>query len=246
MFVAASTRCFAETDFWETLPQIVDLQFDRVEFWFDEGGSLKPSVVMADPEGFAARVREETRLTPVAFSLAHDIPDADFAGMCKTAKLLRVTQLIVPSSPLGTPFNSEIDRLRHLNRVASMDGVRVAIKTQAGRLSEDAHTAVELCQAVKGLGISYDPSYFLTAKDPDKHLDLVIPHTQHVQLRDSTPGNVQVQVGLGEMDYARIIAVLARSRYERALSVELLPELIPMNERPLEMRKLRMLLDSLL
>jgi hypothetical protein len=48
------------------------------------------------------------------------------------------------------------------------------------------------------------------------------------------------------VDYARLVGVLARFKYDRALSVELLPHLIPDNERPLEMRKLRMLLDSLL
>ena len=59
MFVAASTRCFAELDFWEALRQITDLEFDKVEFWLDENGSLKPSVVAADPDDFVAQLRDQ-------------------------------------------------------------------------------------------------------------------------------------------------------------------------------------------
>ncbi|WP_437206996.1 sugar phosphate isomerase/epimerase family protein [Planctomicrobium sp. SH664] len=246
MFVAASTRCFAELDFWEALNQIIDLEFDKVELWIDENGALKPEEILTNPDDFTARIREQTRLSPVAFTLAHDLDRASFQGLCRVAKSLRITQIVLPSSPLGTPFNSEIDRLRDLVKFALTDGIRVAIKTQAGRLSGDPHTAVELCQAVEKLGLAFDPSYFLDEKTVDAILDLVSPYTLHVHLRDSTREQLQVQVGLGEVDYSKLITQLERRRYTRALSVEILPELMPLDQRPLELRKLRMLIDSLL
>ena len=246
MFVAASTRCFAELDFWEALRQITDLEFDKVEFWLDENGSLKPSVVAADPDDFVAQLRDQSRLSPIAFTLAHDVDEDIFRGLCRVAKTLRVTQVVVPSSPLGTPFNLEIDRLRNLVQIASKDGIRIGIKTQAGRLSGDAHTAVELCQAVDKLGIAFDPSYFLAEKDAEGIVDLAVPRTLHVHLRDSTPEQLQVQVGLGDVDYSRLISQLEREGYRRALSIEILPELMEPTQRPLELRKLRMLIDSLL
>jgi sugar phosphate isomerase/epimerase len=55
-----------------------------------------------------------------------------------------------------------------------------------------------------------------------------------------------VQVGLGELDYTRLINQLKRQGYTRALSVDILPFPENANERPLELRKLRMLLDTLL
>lgn len=246
VFVSASTRCFAELDFWQALDQIRDLEFDRVEIWMDESGALKPSQLAADPDEFLRRLREQTRLSPIAFSFAHDIDEATFKSICKVAKALRVTQFIVPSSPLGTPFNLEIDRLKSLVAIASADGIRVAIKTQAGHLSGDAYTAVELCQAVDKLGISFDPSYFLDPKSADNVMQMVAPHTLHVHLRDSTAQQVQVQVGLGEIDYSTLIEHLERFHYARALSIEILPEHMELQQRPLELRKLRMLLESLL
>jgi sugar phosphate isomerase/epimerase len=53
-------------------------------------------------------------------------------------------------------------------------------------------------------------------------------------------------VGLGEVDYSRIIAQLRRYDYTRALSVEILPSLLNGQDRALEMRKIRMLLETLL
>lgn len=246
MFVAASTRCFAEMDFWGALRQIADLEFDKVEIWLDENGALKPSDVAGETDDFLRQLREQTRLSPIAFSLAHDVDSETFQGLCRVAKSLRVTQIVVPSSPLGTPFNLEIDRLRELVQTASADGIRVGIKTQAGRLTGDAHTAVELCQAVDRLGLAFDPSYFLSEKDAETVVDMAAAHTLHVHLRDSTAEQLQVQVGLGDVDYSRLISQLERRQYRRALSIELIPELIEIDQRPLELRKLRMLVESLL
>jgi hypothetical protein len=65
-------------------------------------------------------------------------------------------------------------------------------------------------------------------------------------LRDTTPEEVQVPVGLGEVDYNRLITKLQREKHDPVLSVELLPEHTPHDTRQLEMRKLRMLLETLL
>ena len=232
-------------DFWQALNQISDLEFDKVEFWLDESGALKPSEILANQDEFLTRIRDQTRLSPVALALAHEIPAEEFAALCRVSKSLQVTQIVVPSAPLGTPFNSEIDRLKDLASTAATEGIRVALKTERGRLSEDAHTAVELCRAAKGLGIAFDPSYFL-GDAAEETLDLIAPHTLHVHLRDSTPQQLQVQVGLGEIDYSRVITQLARENYDRALSIEILPELMELEQRKLELRKLRMLIDSLL
>ena len=245
MFVSASTRCFAEMDFWQSLRQIADLEFDKVEFWLDEEGALKPSVILNEPEEFQAQLRDLTRLSTIGFSLAQDLDAQAFSNLCKLCKNLRITQITVPSAVIGTPFNSEIDRLKELCKIAAVEGVRVSIKTESGRLSADPHTAVELCQATKGLGISFDPSYFVGPQF-EEIMDLVAPHTFHVHLRDSTEKEIQVQVGLGEVDYNTIISQLQRCHYDRALSVEIYPDQMDSEQRALELRKLRMLLDSLL
>jgi sugar phosphate isomerase/epimerase len=248
MFVAASTRCFSDKGFAEACHLITDLEFDKLELWFDENSQhLRPSEVVKNLEGFFAQYREATRLTPVAFALEHDVPAAVLHDLCKLAKLMRVAQITVPASSLGTPFNEEIDRLRTFVRLANEETIRLSIKTKNGTLTEDPRTAVELCQSVRGLGLTLDPSYYLCGPHSSRDIDSLIPHVFHVQLRDSTTRQLQVQVGLGELDYTRLISQLRKDNFDRILSVELLPELYDAEiNRLLEMRKLRMLLETLL
>lgn len=247
MYVSASSRCLADRTFFEACPFISDLEFDRIEIWFDEGGKhLDVAAVAEDPDAFAAKLRETSRLTPVAFFLGCDISPETLSGLTEAAKLLRVAQITVPASPLGTPFNTEVDRLRSFVTVGGADGIRVSIKTEQGTLSEDPHTAVELCQAVRGLGLTLDPSHYLCGPRAGQSFDQVYPHVYHVHLRDTTPKELQVPVGLGEVDYSRLIAQLERENYRLALSVDMDTSNMTEDERALEMRKLRMLLDSLL
>ena len=247
MFVAASTNCFGDASFREACQCLSDLEYDKIELWFDERSEhLKPSEVATDPEAFVLRYREITRLTPIAVCLEHDIDLPVFFGISKLAKLLRVTQITIPASPLGTPFNAEIDRLREFLRIANADGIRLSIKTKTGHLTEDPHTAVELCQAVRGIGLTLDPSYYVCGPNREASYDQVFPYVYHLHLRDTTADNLQVQIGLGQIDYTRLITLLQRENYNRALSVELYPEMILREDRPLELRKLRMLLETLL
>jgi len=247
VFVAASSRCFAEKPFFEACQLITDLEYDKIEIWVNsEGEHLNPEQAAANPERFVSQYRENTRLTPIAITLESDVEAKTLAGLSKLAKMMRIAQVTVPASPLGTPFNTEIDRLREFVQITGHDGVRVSIKTKTGDLSEDPRTAVELCQAVPGLGITLDPSYYICGPCRGQSYDPVFPYVHHVQLRDTTPQQVQVPTGLGEVDYARLISQLEKQNYNLGLSVELLPEHIDPADRPLEMRKLKMLLDTLL
>lgn len=248
VYVAASTHCFSDRSFDEACSLIDDLEYDKVEIWVEGEGSnhLQPAEVAEDPDRFAVRFRELTRLTPIAITLHADVSPEVQAGISKAAKLLRVTQITVPASPLGTPFNTEIDRLREFVALTNQDGNRLSIKTEKGMLTEDPHTAVELCQNVPGLGLTLDISHYICGPKASESIDQIYPYVYHVHLRDTSAQEFQVPVGLGEIDYSRIINQLRREDYRLALSVELIPELGDEETRPLEMRKLRMLLESLL
>jgi sugar phosphate isomerase/epimerase len=247
VFVSASTRCFSDKSLAEACFLLDDLEYDKVELWMDEAnGHLKPSELVKDPDGFCIRYREATRLAPVAFCLDSDVEPDAFKMICRAAKQLKVAQITLPASRLGTPFNSEIDRLRELLKVAAQDGILVSIKTKTGHLTEDPHTAIELCQAAPGVGVTLDPSYYICGPHRGGNHDQVFPYVYHVHLRDTNPDALQVPIGLGQIDYSRIISQLERVKYARALSVEILPELVEPAARLIELRKMRLLLESLL
>lgn len=247
MFIAATTGCFSDMEFRQACKQITDLEYDRIELTLsEESGDFSPQRIAADPESAVIRSREVNRLSICALNIVSDIDMSLFPGLFKFSKLLKVAQVTMPSLELGAPFNDETDRLKKLVTLATQEGVRLSLKTQIGRLTEDPHTAVELCRAVKGLGLTLDPSHFACGPYRGQNYDMVFEYTSHVHIRDSTPDKLQIPVGLGEIDYNRIITQLKACNYNRAFSVDLIPSLTDKDSRDLEMRRLRMLLESLL
>lgn len=223
---------------------LTDLGFDQLELCVEREGQLPLERLVAKPEEFANSYRESTRLTPVAITLMCDVDIDEFAAVCKTAKAMRVATVVVSAASNGTPFNEEIDRLRDMTRIASETSVRVAVRTERDRMADEPQAAVELCKHVTGLGLSYDPSHYVVAGHPDS--DDIYPHVFHVQLRDSTPSDIQVPLGLGELDYAKVVSSLEKVDYRQALSVDLIPGGFEGETRLLELRKTRRLIDTLL
>lgn len=251
MFVAASTDCFAHLPLEEALSRLVDLEFTSVDIGLREnGGQLKPSQVRANLEHAIHVCRDTHRMTPAALFVdiaGEGAPYYDqFTACCKLAKALKVVSITVPASELGSPFNGEVERLRELVRIASLEGVVVGLKTELGRISQDPATAVVLCDHVKGLTITLDPSPFVIGPHGGASYDNVMKHVGHVVLRDTSKKKFQVRVGQGEIEYTRLVTQLAKVNYNRALSVCIQEDPESDIDHLGEMRKLRLLLESLL
>ncbi len=250
MQIAASTRSLWDMPFGEACKQLQHLGFDKAEIWINENfDHLKVTELAASIDSAAAKFREASRLSPVAIFLDEEIEaetEEHFDAVVSFASQLRVAQITIRASPLGTPFNSEIDRLRLRNQKCMAEGIRLSIETRSGLLTEDPHTAIELCQSVKGLGITLDPSYYVCNLKGEVDFEVVYPKVSHCHLRDTSHTELQVPCGLGEVDYNRIIASLRQEDFNRTLSVDLLPHTMQGEERLLEMRKIRLLLESLL
>jgi len=249
VFVAASTACFPDLSLDDALARMVDLEYTRVELALSEQNrELKPSQIAERFDDAVTRCRQLHRLTPVAFSLdiagEGDEYYRQFAACCRLAKAVKVVSVVVPGAELGTPFNAEVERLRDLVALATTEGVVVALKTEAGRVTQDPDTIVVLCDNVKGLGVTLDPSHFVYNKPNPVSYDQLLKYVCHVQLRDTSTAQFQVRVGQGSIEYGRIIAQLAQVGYDRALSVVIEP--MPDVDHAAELRKLRLLLDSLL
>jgi len=248
VFVAASSRCFSNLPLDRALRQLVDLEYSYVELMVHErDGHLKPSEVASQPEEAVSLCRETHRLTPTALSVETDAPEAEayrqFAACCKLAKAIKVVTLTVRCAELGTPFNAEVERLRELVSIASLDGCRVGLLTEVGRMTEDPDTAVVLCDNVKGLGITLDPSHYLCHPRGPVAFEQLMKYVYHVRLRDTSPQEFQVRVGQGDIDYSRLINQLNKARYDRALCVDVMP--LPGVDQLAELRKIRLLLETL-
>ncbi|OHB78257.1 MAG: xylose isomerase [Planctomycetes bacterium RBG_16_64_10] len=249
MFVAAASESFPHLSFHEMLDRLVDLEYGALDLAVHEsGGHLRPSEVHADLSRAVHLCRATQRITPCALSVDIHAEGDDyyhqFASCCKLAKAVKIVTVTVPASELGTPFNAEIERLRSLVGIASLEGVLVGVKIQTGRVTQDPDTTVVMCKNVKGLGVTLDPSHLIFGPHQGGSYEQIMNYVYHVHLRDTTKQQFQVRVGQGEVEYSRLIGQLARVKYDRALSVNMPP--MPGIEHSGEMRKMRLLLESLL
>jgi sugar phosphate isomerase/epimerase len=249
VFVCASTECFPGLSLPDACGRLVDLEYSAVEVAIQEqGGVMTPAEVHADLEGAYERVRQTHRLAIAAFrvEIAGDgkLAYEQFESCCKLAKACKVVTIVVPSAELGTPFNAEIERLQELVRIAALESAVVALQTQAGCMTQDPDTAAVLCKHVKGLGITLDPSHFIFGPHQGRPYDKVMPHVQHVHLRDTRKDKFHVQVGQGEIEYSKLVVSLQRVQYHRALCVHIPP--LDNVDHTGELRKMRLLLDSFL
>ena len=249
MIVAASTDCYPELSLAEALRKLTDLEYTNVEIAIREQGvQFKPSEITTDLQAAIDICRNTRRLNVIAFTAEIEAEGDEyyeqFTAICKMAKASKVVSITVPSAELGTPFNEEVERLRKLVAIASLEGVVVSIKNEGGRLSGDPDTVRVLCDNVAGLGLTLDPSHFIYGPNAGKDYEKVIKYVCHVQVRDTSKDAFQVMIGQGEVEYGRLVSQLRQIGYNRSLCVSMTE--IPGVDQMAEMRKMRLVLESLL
>lgn len=253
MFVACSTLCFGKHPFERALQIIEELQFGKIDMAIHHHGPhITPAEVADDVHRVVQRIRVGSSLIPAAFNveiLAEDDKEfqRQFLAVCRLARLTTVPVISIPAASMASGLDAEVQRLAGLTRLAEIEGVILTVETRTGTLTENPATAVELCQRVPGLGLTLDPSHYVAGPNQGKSHDAVYPFVKHVRLRDTGkgPGQFQVRVGQGEIEYGRVVAQLTRCKYDRALTVDVRD--IPDGHQAMEpeVRKLKYLLESL-
>ena len=250
MFIAATTACFPDVPLPDVIDLLIELEFTAVEIAVHDDGEQLSSARVAEHFDETLRlVRDTHRLDISAYDIRILAEGEEyyerFAAICHLAKATKVVTVNVPSSPQGTPFNEEIERLQRLVKIGEDDGVRIAIRNEIGCISEDPDTVKSLCDYVPGLGLAFDPSHHLCSPAyRSRNVEKLMPHVYNVHLRDSKKDKLQVRVGQGDIEYGRLLSSLQRDGYDRALCVDFRPD-GEVDVRQ-ELRKLRLLLESLL
>jgi sugar phosphate isomerase/epimerase len=256
MYVSCSTLCFSKEPLEAALRHIAELEFDKIELAVFEGGThLRPSEVTENLDLAIHHLRQGPSLIAAGLNLDFGDLEAEdpafrkrFEAMCRMAKTLTVAVLTIPAAPLGTSFDDEVKRLGALAGHAMREGLVLAVETHSRTLTADPATAVALCQAVPGLGLTLDPSHYIHGHNRVIDFDAVYPYVQNVHLRDTGkgPDEFQVRIGQGHIEYGRIVNLLERHGYDRGLTISILDTPDAPFEVEVEVRKLKLLLESLL
>lgn len=251
MDVACSTFCFTKEPLEQALRHIAELEFGKVDLGVAAGGNhLRPEEVADDANAVLQRVRRGPTIGVAGVTARLDAAGEPLvqqvSALAHLAQQLSTAVLTIDAAPAATPLADEVKRLARLAKEASLRGVGLCVLTKPGTIAERPETAAELCQKVPGLGLTFDPSYFL-GDASDTALETILPYVRHLNLRDSGrgPGQFQVSIGRGEIDYSRIINSLRRFHYRGALVVAI-EDAIPCDlDIEAEVRKLNRVLESL-
>jgi len=254
VYVACSTLCFARYPLERALRTIGELEFSKLDVAICERGPhLRPSEVLADVGLAAQKIRIGPSLTPAAFTVEIEATnDEDYRNqlraLCRLARMSTVSLITIAAASTGSGIDDEVKRLGTLVQLAECEGIVLAIATRTGTLAEYPATALELCERVPGLGITLDPSHYISGPHQGGSYDDLYPYVRHVQLRDTGrgPGQFQVRVGQGEIEYGRIVAQLQRFGYDRLLTVSINDIADAPFAMDAEVRKLKFLLESLI
>ena len=250
MFVAATTQCYPHLPLEEAVEKLADLEFSHIEIGVSESGNhLKPSFIRDHFSQAYDLIHSTRRLTVVGLGLRLEGEGQEyfdcFTKCCELAKASKIVTLTVESGEHGTPFNEEVERYKSLVSIAEAHGVRVAMRSQAGRLSADPDTVSVICGHVNGLGLGLDPSHYHFGNENPANYDKLIGFVHNVYLRDSNAESLQVRVGQGVIDFGKLTNLLTKAKYRRALCVDIQPDADPDIDHDGEIRKLRLLLESL-
>jgi len=248
VIVAASTSCISGEPLAEIFDRLADLEYANTELVIGERGSIAPSQIADQHDSIVQLRRSSRRMVPIAifFDVEPEAPNfrEQFTAACQLAKDCKIAVITIHAAVPGTPFNEEIDRLRELVKIGVFYGVVVGVATEAGRITDMPETVGSLCKNVKGLGVTLDISHYIYNLPKPRDYESILPYVTHVRLRDTTQKQFQTRIGQGDIDFGRLIVHLSKVDYRRALCVDLAP--LPNIDRDAELRKMRLLLESVL
>lgn len=247
MFVAASTHCFPDVPFTRSLQKLAELDFHSVEVVVGYGKSdINPEWLTQDLPSVARMCFSQRQVTP--YTVFVDIPVADpkyysiFERCTRLCQLLKAVTLVVKSSPLGTPYNEEFERLQKMTRFGLGTGVVISLLTERESISGSIDSLSSLCNGVRELTVTLDPSHFIYGYKKPISYEPIISRVSHVRLRDTTETEFQVQIGQGVLDFSKLVNQLTKVGYRRALCIDLAT--CPSSDQEGELRKMRLLVES--
>ncbi len=252
MFVSCTTLCMGRQSLAKVFEKFLELDFNRYELAVFEGSlHVKPSEVLEDPAQVAARMKSAHGLNCGALYYMQKTADLEkektnIKAMARLARISQVPLVTILGNPKSLGRDKEVNRLREFVYFGAAEGVQVSLATHVDTWADTPSNAVKLCEDVPGLSLTLDPSHLCEFDLVSKEMEGMLAKVVHTHLRDSAKGihPLQVKVGRGIIEHAKLIHVLEKQGYNRLLSIDL--HEIPDSGFPVipEVRKLKYLLES--
>lgn len=253
MDVACSTHCFSNEPLEQCLRHIAELDFQKVDMAIgDDNPQLKPSEIVADSGLIMRRMKQGPTIGIAALTVQSKATGGELVAVVEAiahfAKQIAAPVIAIDADSTSGSFEEEVARLTKLTVPVQLHGCVLTVTTKVGTWTERPDAAIKLCEQVPGLGITLDPSHYVFGPHQNGSYDEIFPHVRHAHLRDSGKrlDQPQVRVGRGEVEYGKIISSLKSFRFKGSIAVDFDRNTPCDFEIEPEVRKMRLLLESLL
>ena len=215
---------------------VAALDMGQVDLALHEGWAhLNPSDLVAAGEQGVRRAAERIRarierngmkrVTACNVGLRADDRETQrrrLEAVCDLAAALEVPVITIGAARRGTPVEEEVARLQALVPVAAERGVALTVETHTNQVAELPDVAVQLCQAVEGLGLTLDASHYYAGPNQGADFSAVFPYVKHVHLRDAGSDweHIQMPAGSGKVEFRAIVEGLHAVGYAGKFAIE--------------------------
>lgn len=116
-----------------------------------------------------------------------------------------------------------VEELTWRVRQAEPCGIALRIEPHLGSIVSTPELALDLLDAVPGLTLTLDASHFIVQSIDMARILPLAAHASHVHVRAARPGQIQLDWGRNETNFAPLLDALASAGFEAALCIEYVP-----------------------
>lgn len=234
---ACHTWAFNDLTLPETLGTIARLGFRYVDI--GSGANLNAQRAADNPAKAASEIRADLDLFNLQVSdLYLLLPRISLADDGKRGRELDLYRALVPFAvELGTPgitlspglahpsgdddaYQRTAQALGEMVRLGQEAGLRVSIEPHLDSMAQTPEMALKLVGDVPRLSLTLDWSHFVCQDTPHDDILKLLPHTQHMHLRQAAPGKLQTGFAEGRVDVKRVVQDVLAAGYGGVICVE--------------------------
>ena len=202
--------------------------------------AINKTKLLEDPEGLAEMIRKLDITVPCLYHLfGDDIKDRNLslkdtsgknkADLQKAALFCRkagietifiLPGIVNPGQSIKDAIHISAEHLKALVEICQKEGVSLAIEPHVHSCIESPELTLELLDKVRGLELILDYAHFVCLGFTQGAVDLLIPLTKLVHLRQAKQGFLQTGLEKGTINFPAILGKLDEHAFEGYLSIE--------------------------
>lgn len=211
-----------------------------VDVGYFYAASLDKARVLAEPKVYGSEIRSRlpvpipnlyhlfgNSLTERNLSLGPDpenIADfrqaLQFATVAGASSVFILPGMINPGQSRSQALAASAEALKPLVGAGEEYGVIVTVEPHVHGLLESIDMTHDLLARVPGLRITLDPAHFVALGFRQEEIETLVPHAQHLHLRQARPGVLQTKLDTGVINFSALLGALRQSGYDRWLAIE--------------------------